>query len=69
MVTAIHGLNILTPSGYVWFAFIGAFVAGFLVYVVAQVGPGGTTPVKLALAGAVVYSIAFRLDLDPFVVG
>ena len=57
MVTAIHGLNILTPSGYVWFAFIGAIVAGFLVYVVAQVGPGGATPVKLALAGAVVTAL------------
>jgi len=57
MVTAIHGLNILSPSGYVWFAFIGAVVAGFLVYIVAQVGPGGTTPVKLALAGAVVTAL------------
>ncbi|HAF68243.1 MAG TPA: iron ABC transporter permease [Acidimicrobiaceae bacterium] len=57
MVTAIHALNILTPSGYVWFAFIGAVIAGFLVYLVAQVGPGGATPVKLALAGAVVTAL------------
>ena len=35
MVTAIHGLNILTPRGYVWFAFVGALVAGVLVYLVA----------------------------------
>jgi len=57
MVTAIHGLNILTPRGYVWFAFVGALVAGVLVYLVAQVGPGGVTPVKLALAGAVVTAL------------
>ena len=57
MVTAIHGLNIVTASGYVWFAFVGAVVAGLLVYVVAQVGPGGVTPVKLALAGAVVTAL------------
>tara|TARA_Y100001970_G_scaffold280031_1_gene388336 strand:- start:2902 stop:3939 length:1038 start_codon:yes stop_codon:yes gene_type:complete len=57
MVTAIHGLNILTPKGYVWFAFVGAVAAGALVYGVARVGPGGITPVKLALAGAVLTAL------------
>ena len=57
MVTAIHGLNILTPKGYVWFAFLGALAAGTLVYGVARVGPGGITPVKLALAGAVLTAL------------
>tara|TARA_Y100001960_G_scaffold321937_1_gene397529 strand:- start:2049 stop:3086 length:1038 start_codon:yes stop_codon:yes gene_type:complete len=57
MVTAIHGLNILTPKGYVWFAFLGAVAAGTLVYGVARVGPGGITPVKLALAGAVLTAL------------
>ncbi|HCO14463.1 MAG TPA: iron ABC transporter permease, partial [Gemmatimonadetes bacterium] len=57
MVTAIHGLNILTPKGYVWFAFLGAVAAGALVYGVARVGPGGITPVKLALAGAVLTAL------------
>ena len=57
MVTAIHGLNIVTPAGYVWFAFLGAAGAGSLVYFVARAGSGGVTPVKLALAGAVVTAL------------
>ena len=57
MVTAIHGLNIVTPAGYVWFAFLGAAGAGSLVYFVARAGSGGITPVKLALAGAVVTAL------------
>ncbi|MER7205006.1 iron ABC transporter permease [Streptomyces sp. CB01635] len=38
-------------SGYVWWAFGGAVVAAFLVYVIASRGRGGASPVKLALAG------------------
>ncbi|MFC4946533.1 FecCD family ABC transporter permease [Pseudonocardia sp. GCM10023141] len=38
---------------YLWFSFLGAAVAGVLVYVLGSVG-GGATPVKLALAGAII---------------
>lgn len=53
IVTAIYAADIVTPKGYVWFAFLGALVALVLVYAIARVGSGGATPVKLALAGVI----------------
>ncbi|MEM7287706.1 MAG: iron ABC transporter permease [Actinomycetota bacterium] len=57
IVTAIFLAGVVTPEGYVWFAFAGALGAAVLVYSVASVGHGGATPVKLALAGAVVTAL------------
>ena len=57
IVTAIFAADVVTPKGYVWFAFLGALGAAVLVYSVASVGHGGATPVKLALAGAVVSAL------------
>ena len=57
VVTAIYSAGITTPAGYVWFAFAGALGATVLVYLVASAGPGGPTPVKLALAGAVISAL------------
>ncbi|UGQ10818.1 iron ABC transporter permease [Yinghuangia sp. ASG 101] len=39
---------------YVWFAFLGAAVAGAFAYVIGGTGGGGATPAKLALAGAAI---------------
>ena len=57
IVTAIYAADIVTPEGYVWFAFFGAAGASILVYLIAQFGSGGATPVKLALAGVVVTAL------------
>jgi iron complex transport system permease protein len=57
IVTAIFYLGITSPYQYVWFAFAGAFVAAFLVFVVAAAGRDGATPVKLALAGVIISSL------------
>ena len=57
VVTAIYVAGIATPAGYVWFAFAGALGATVLVYAVASAGAGGATPVKLALAGAVISAL------------
>ncbi|MEM7142930.1 MAG: iron ABC transporter permease [Actinomycetota bacterium] len=57
IVTAIFVLGVVSPLGYVWFAFAGAAGTAALVYAVASAGPGGATPVKLALAGAVVSAL------------
>lgn len=57
IVTAIFATDVVSPQGYVWFAFVGALGAAVLVYSVASVGHGGPTPVKLALAGAVVTAL------------
>lgn len=52
VIVAISAFDIVSPAGFVWFAFAGAAAAAFLVYAVASIGPGGPTPVKLALVGA-----------------
>lgn len=57
VVTAVFLLGIVHPAGYVWFAFAGALGAAVLVYAVGSVGRGGATPVKIALAGAVVTAL------------
>lgn len=57
VVTAIYVAGIATPAGYVWFAFAGALGATVLVYAIASAGTGGATPVRLALAGAVISAL------------
>nr|WP_245599343.1 iron ABC transporter permease [Embleya scabrispora] len=57
-VAASVGLLGLTGShGYLWFAFLGAAVAGAIAYLVGGAGVGGATPAKLALAGAAVSAL------------
>ena len=57
VVAAIHLVGVTAPTGYVWFAFAGASAAALLVYAVAAAGSGGASPVKLALAGAVITAL------------
>lgn len=57
VVTAIYTAGITSPGGYVWFAFVGALAATVLVYTVASAGTGGATPIKLALAGAIISAL------------
>ncbi|MCT9819984.1 iron chelate uptake ABC transporter family permease subunit [Microbacterium sp. W1N] len=52
VVIGIAFLGVSSAFGYLWLALIGAFLTAFFVYFVGSVGPGGTTPIKLALAGA-----------------
>lgn len=52
VVAGIAFLGVSSALGYLGLALIGAFVTAFFVYFVGSVGPGGTTPIKLALAGA-----------------
>ncbi|NNH71402.1 iron ABC transporter permease [Nocardia uniformis] len=52
IVVAMGGLGLTSPTGFIWFAFLGAAVAAGFVYVLGSLGFGGATPVKLALAGA-----------------
>ena len=54
MVLAISAFGFSDLRGYVWFAFAGAAIAMVLVHVVASVGRDGTTPIKVAIAGAAV---------------
>ncbi|RLK49582.1 FecCD family ABC transporter permease [Microbacterium telephonicum] len=52
VVIGIAFLGVSSGFGYLGLALVGAFVTAFFVYFVGSVGPGGTTPIKLALAGA-----------------
>ncbi|WP_327261234.1 iron ABC transporter permease [Streptomyces sp. NBC_01232] len=49
LVIALFGLA--HPFQYVWFAFLGAAVAGVIVFGLASIGRGAGNPLTLALAG------------------
>ncbi len=51
VVTAIAVFGLSDPFQYVWFAFLGAAVAGVVVFGVASIGRGTGNPLTLALAG------------------
>lgn len=57
IVLAIHVLGVVTPVGYVWFAFAGAAGALVVVSLLGAAGRGGATPLKVALAGVVVAAL------------
>ena len=61
VVLAISLLGITQPAGYVWFAFLGALAGTVLVYAIGSAGPGGATPVTLALAGAALSALLYAL--------
>lgn len=52
VVVGIAFLGLSSAWGYLGMALVGAFLTAVFVYFVGSVGPGGTTPIKLALAGA-----------------
>jgi iron complex transport system permease protein len=61
VVIAIFAFGVTSVSGYVWFALVGAGLAAALVYALGSVGRDGPTPVKLALAGAVLSYLLISL--------
>ncbi|WP_262402659.1 FecCD family ABC transporter permease [Actinomadura sp. CNU-125] len=50
-MTAISVFGLSNPFQYVWFAFLGAGVAGVVVFGLASIGRGAGNPLTLALAG------------------
>lgn len=61
VVVAIALLGITDPGGYVWFALLGAAAASIAVYALGAVGQGGSAPLRLALAGAVLAALLTSL--------
>ncbi|KIF72909.1 iron ABC transporter permease [Streptomyces sp. 150FB] len=51
VVTVIALFGFTNPYQYVWFAFLGAGVAGVVVFGLASIGRGAGNPLTLALAG------------------
>lgn len=54
VVIGIAFFNITTASQYILLAMIGAAIASVLVYGLGNLGLGGSTPIKLAIAGTAV---------------
>ena len=52
IVVAITVFGISTLQGYIWFGFLGAALAAFVVHTIASFGRDGATPAKLTMAGA-----------------
>ncbi|MFJ1865098.1 FecCD family ABC transporter permease [Streptomyces sp. NPDC088097] len=51
VVAAIAVFGLTDPFQYVWFAFLGAAIAGVVVFGLASMGRGAGNPLTLALAG------------------
>ncbi|AWZ04208.1 MULTISPECIES: iron ABC transporter permease [unclassified Streptomyces] len=51
VVSAISLLGLTDPFQYVWFAFLGAAIAGVVVFGLSSIGRGAGNPLTLALAG------------------
>lgn len=70
VVVAIAFLGITSVLGYVWFAFAGAAIASFVVYLLGSAGASSATPERLVLAGAAITAVLFAFNqavllLDP----
>lgn len=51
VVTGIAWFGLTSATSQIWVAIFGASCTALLVYVIGSLGPGGATPLKLALAG------------------
>ena len=61
VVLAIFLLNVSSVVVYAWFALLGAGLTAVLLYVLGASGRDGATPIKLALAGAVLTALLTAL--------
>jgi iron complex transport system permease protein len=67
VVAAISFLGLRSVWSYIWFAFLGAFVAMVLVYLIGMTGRAVATPVRMLLAGvaagAVMEGVSYAIRL------
>ena len=54
VVIGIAWFGIQQASDYLWLAILGAGLSAVVVYLIASLGRGGATPLRLALSGAVI---------------
>ncbi len=52
VVVGLAFFNISTAGDYIWFALVGALLTAAFVFGIGSLGRGGSTPLKLVLAGA-----------------
>lgn len=58
VVFAVTLAGISSLTQFAWISFLGAAVAGLIVYLLGSLGRDGLTPVKLVLAGAAITALA-----------
>lgn len=61
VVIGIAFFNINSANQYIWLALAGAGITAVVVYFIGSIGSGGTTPIKLALAGAATSAVLTSL--------
>ncbi|MBL1074000.1 iron ABC transporter permease [Nocardia sp. 2] len=68
---SIHLFALTEPAQYIWFAFLGALIAGVVVFGISSIGGGKASPLALVLAGAAataflqaMTNIVVLLDMD-----
>lgn len=57
VVVGVAVFGVVSIQDYIWFAFAGAVVATVVVYVIGSLGRGGTTPIRLTLAGIAIGAV------------
>ncbi|MBN4005882.1 iron ABC transporter permease [Nostoc sp. LPT] len=57
VVTVVFGLGTSSPALITLVAFIGALIAALTVYSLGSLGQGGSTPLNLTIAGAVITAL------------
>ena len=57
VVVGVAVFGVVGIQEYIWFAFAGAVVTTVVVYVIGSLGRGGTTPVRLTLAGIAIGAV------------
>ncbi|WP_430787126.1 FecCD family ABC transporter permease [Virgibacillus flavescens] len=50
-------LSVDSLTGYMWIGFLGAGIAGVMVYFLGSIGEGGLPPIRLVLAGAAISAL------------
>ncbi|MEX3744200.1 FecCD family ABC transporter permease [Lysinibacillus xylanilyticus] len=61
IVLAITWFDVQSLTHYMWFAFLGATVAGVLVFFLSSIGRDGMTPIKVILAGTALSALFISL--------
>jgi iron complex transport system permease protein len=61
IVFAVTFLPLSSLTHYMWVGFIGAGVAGVMVYVLGSIGRDGLSPIKIVLAGAAITALFVSL--------
>ena len=62
IVLGVSLFGVTRISDYLWFGFLGAVVAGAVVYAVAARGSGGATPLRLTLVGVALSAVLMGMS-------